>query len=362
MDRYGIDSHKLMYHPDRIAQVMAAQGGWDQAKSVYPLYVEVSPIGACNHRCVFCAVDYIGYQTVSLDLDVMRQRLPEMGRLGVRSIMYAGEGEPLLHKGINEMIALTKQSGIDVSLTTNCSLLPKGFAEDALGLVSWIKVSLNAGTRETYSQIHRASADHFDKVVANLRSLVAMREKKGLDVTLGAQILLLPENAHEIRILAALCRDIGLDYLVVKPYSQHNYSLTRVYEELDYEKFLTLEEEIRKEETENFKVIFRKNTMKKYKSDKSYSCCHSVPFLWAYVMSNGTVSGCSAYLLDPRFEYGNINEAGFQQIWEGERRAASYQTLKSLDIEGCRSNCRMDEANRYLSSLIDHRPPHVNFI
>ena len=48
MDPYRIDSHKLMYHPDRIAQWQTAGDEWEKAKSVYPLYVEIAPAGACN--------------------------------------------------------------------------------------------------------------------------------------------------------------------------------------------------------------------------------------------------------------------------------------------------------------------------
>lgn len=363
-DPHQIDSHKLLYHPERVSQLLAARGDWEKAKDVYPIYMEVSPIGACNHRCTFCAVDYIGYKTVSLDLEIMRDRLPEMGRLGVKSIMYAGEGEPFLHKRINDLVVIAKQSGIDVSFTTNASLMPKNFCEEALPHVSWIKVSLNAGSAETYSRIHRTKPEHFDAVVANLKRMVQARKADNLGVTLGAQILLLPENAHEIRQLAELCRDeIGIDYLVVKPYSQHNFSVTRTYEELEYSNFLDMAKELESLNTDTFNLVFRANTMRKYTSGDRYSHCYSVPFLWGYIMASGVVSGCSAYLLDERFEYGNINESTFQQIWHGDKRKASYDfVMNHLNIEECRRNCRMDEVNRYLYRLIDNRPGHVNFI
>lgn len=365
-DSYAIDGHKLTYHPERVAQLLSAKDEWHKAKSVYPIYVEISPVGACNHRCTFCAVDYIGYQTRQLDVAILSARLHEMGQLGVKSVMYAGEGEPLLHKNIEQIVQATHDAGIDSAFTTNATSMDKTFVHNALDKIAWVKVSLNAGSPETYAKIHQTKAHDYERVVNNIRYAVAYRNEHQLGTTIGVQCLLLPENAHEMETLAKQCVDWGVDYLVIKPYSQHRFSDTRIYETLNYDRWMALGQVLAQYDTDDFSVVFRHNTMKKAsETEQPYDKCLSTPYLWAYIMADGSVYGCSAYLLDERFAYGNIHEHSFQCIWEGEQRRQSHHYIShDLDITECRKNCRMDAINRYLYQLEQRqlRVPHVNFI
>ncbi len=362
-DKYSIDSHKLVYHPHRVAQWLEAREDWEKAKHVYPIYVEVSPFGACNHRCLFCAVDYIGYMSRSLDPEVLDQRIREMAELGVKSIMFAGEGEPTLWKHLPETLDYCTSVGIDTSLTTNMVPFNKNNVDSFIRNCSWIKTSINGGTPVVYSQIHRTKESDFTKVMDNFAMSVKVREENGYACTIGAQMLLLPENSDTATELAKRLKDIGVDYLVIKPYSQHKKSETRLYENIDYKSLMGLEDELSSFNSDRFNVIFRARTMNKLTdSQRGYDTCYSTPFFWSYIMSDGCVYGCSAYLDDDRFNYGNIHEAGFKEIWEGPKRKKSFQYMQTeLDIDKCRENCRMDDINRYLWELT-HPKDHVNFI
>ena len=68
MDKYKIDSHKLIYHIPRV-------NDWVAGKIIYPIYMEVSPAGMCNHRCSFCGLDFMNYQKRFLDTEIFKERL-----------------------------------------------------------------------------------------------------------------------------------------------------------------------------------------------------------------------------------------------------------------------------------------------
>jgi cyclic pyranopterin phosphate synthase len=355
MDKYRIDSHKLIYHIPRVSD-------WLDSKLIYPIYMEVSPSGACNHRCTYCALDFIEYQRRFLDTALIKERLAELGRLGLKSIMYAGEGEPFLHRDMVEIISHTSKSGIDAAVATNGVLFEKEIAERILGCTEWIKVSINGATADTYAKIHRCSVHDFGRVIENLSYAVKIRENSGYTCTLGMQLLLLPENHHEAVALAKLARELGVDYLVIKPYSQHPQSKTTEYNSIRYGDYEYLADELEAIRSDAFDIVFRINAMNKWDQQRrGYSRCLALPY-WSYIDAGGNVWGCSMYLGDQRFYYGNIYEQSFQEIWEGPQRQLSLCWVEGkLDVSQCRVNCRMDEINQYLWDL-KNAPAHMNFI
>jgi len=340
IDQWRIDEHKLIFHPRRVAD-------WLEGKEVWPVYMEVGPASACNSRCYFCAFDYVGYPKVFINTDNLLSALTEAAEKGLKAVMFAGEGEPLLHPDIARIVTEAKQAGLDVAITSNASLLSRELAREILPHLTFFRASINAGTPETYARVHRVRENEFSKVLHNLKQAVEFKN----NCTVGAQIVVLPENKDEVDILAARLAAIGLDYLIVKPYSQHPKSIVRIpTEPLP---------EIR---AQRIKIIMRHQAEESLRTEKSYKHCLALPFI-SHIDAQGNVWGCSCFLGDDRFYYGNINQESFEEIWLGPRRQKSLKWVQEeMPIEECRKACRMDRINQYLWELTREPPAHVNFI
>ena len=351
-DRIRMDSHKLVYHPEAVAR-------WLAGEDIYPIEIEISPSGACNHRCVFCAVDYLGYEAHFLKKDVILRDIRQMGGRGLKSVICSGEGEPLLNRELPEITNGIRALGVDVAMSSNGALFTKEAAEECLGAFTWIRFSVASLESGSYYEIQRAAKGDLEKVKRNLSDAVEVKRKRGCRTTLGVQCLLLERNLEQLPAMAGELRRIGVDYLTIKPFSQHPHSINRIT--MDYGRLLELEKELKELETPGFSIYFRAEAMRKVHHEKAYSRCLGLPFM-THIDAKGDVWPCVAHIGTEELKYGNIYENTFQEIWEGERRKAVVNKLYGMDINKvCREVCRLDAINGYLDEL-KHPNSHVNFI
>lgn len=347
-----MDSHKLIYHPETV-------GRWLRGENIYPIEIEISPSGACNHRCVFCAVDYVGYEPNFLNKDVILRDIKQMSTQGLKSVICSGEGEPLLNKDMPDIANGIKARGVDVAMSSNAVLFTKDKAEECMAAFTWIRFSVASMEEASYDKIQRGAKGDLNKVRTNLADAVKLKKDRKLRTTLGVQCLLLPDNMEQLPDMARQLREIGVDYLTVKPYSQHLHSENKF--DIDYQKMMDMESVLKQYETEDFKIYFRAGAMKKMHHEKCYDRCYGLPFM-THIDAKGNVWPCVAHIGADEFKYGNINEQTFAEIWESERRQLVIQKLEKMNINKvCREACRLDEINKYLYEL-KNPGEHVNFI
>jgi len=357
MDKYLIDKHKLYWHLDTVAQ-------WQSNRLIAPIYIEISPISRCNHRCIFCGIDFARDEGSSIRGEVLCRRIPEMAGAGVKSIMFAGEGEPLLHKNLAEFTRIARRSGIDVSVTSNGTLGNRDLWKEMLPDLTWMRFSVDAGSCAVHAKVHNVSEKTFDATLKSIEQAVEVKNEFGLNVTLGVQFLIMEENFHDIENALHLFSQMGVDYISLKPYSLHPQMKKK--KEVSYDDDILhhidlLVDSYRNRTTTN--IIYRKGSLKKYiNKDKLFSRCYALPF-WGYISSSGDFYTCSVFLNDERFRTGNIYEEDMSKIFYGERRRISirYGEEELVIQNECRLNCRMARINEFLET-IEQEPEHINFI
>lgn len=352
---FQLDGHKLIYHSDRLGEYL-------NNDDCYPIYMEISPVGSCNHRCVFCAYDFIGYPNRKLEKERTVTFIEELSEAGLKSILYAGEGEPLLHPNIGEFISHTRNNGIDVGLFTNGQLLKESLAKEILPNLTFIRFSFNGGNSKTYSEIHKVSEKVFDKVIENIKRTCEIRERENLDVDLGAQFVLLSENKESLFDAVKAIKKTGIDYFVIKPFVKQSDQQGYQMEERIHEKELAIIHQNLNDFCEDdFDVQLRIGSFLNY-GIRDYNHCYGTSFISA-INSAGDIASCLPYWDQENYIFGNIYENSFTEIWNGKLREQIKENLeKKLDIKQCPPNCRPDNINSFLWEMKHPNVKHINFI
>lgn len=113
----------------------------------------------CNEDCVFCFRDLV---EAAISLEDNMNVLNKLSLLDVSSITYAG-GEPLLYKGIKELLAYGKSLGINNKLITNGSLLNKDNLQEYLCNVDKLTFSIDSPS-EYINESNGRGKDHYNHI------------------------------------------------------------------------------------------------------------------------------------------------------------------------------------------------------
>src|SRR5262249_61995428 len=88
--------------------------------------------------------------------------------------------------------------------------------EEALLLRISLRVNFSAGSRDRYCQIMGCRPEAFDRVVQNVRDMVEIKRRNGLKVTIGLQMVLMPQDADQILPYARLGQELRPNYAIIK--------------------------------------------------------------------------------------------------------------------------------------------------
>lgn len=133
--------------------------------------LRVSLTDRCNLRCSYCmpaeGLDWLPDDSVLTDDEVVHLVRIGVEMLGVREVRFTG-GEPLVRRGLVDIVRRTHELGVETSLTTNALGLARTASALAGAGLDRINVSLDTVRPETFNAITRR--DRFPDVVAGLEA------------------------------------------------------------------------------------------------------------------------------------------------------------------------------------------------
>lgn len=131
--------------------------------------LRVSLTDRCNLRCSYCmpaeGLDWLPNDDVLTDDEVVRLVTIGVERLGIREVRFTG-GEPLVRRGLVDIVRRTSALGVETSLTTNALGLARTAHALAEAGLDRVNVSLDSIRRASFHEITRR--DRLPDVLAGL--------------------------------------------------------------------------------------------------------------------------------------------------------------------------------------------------
>ncbi|MCG2660030.1 MAG: radical SAM protein [Kiritimatiellae bacterium] len=363
-----LDGHKLLWHRDRLEK-------WLAGERIAPITIDCALTRACSYRCVYCYGRLQDNQGYNLSRDVVLRFLDDAAQIGVRGISFVSDGESAHSPHVYEAIVHGKNNGIDMAMGTNGYPLKDDCLEEILPALTYLRFNISAGTPEQYAYIHGVKADAFYKVRTTIETCVSIKKSKKLNVTIGLQMVLLPQFKNDIMPLARLGKDLGVDYLVIKHCSDDETGALGV----EYDKYNALIDVLKQAETLSTESYLVKVKWSKILSGgkRTYAKCYAAPFM-LQMSGSGLVAPCGFLFNDKykeRFHIGNIAEQSFKDIWKSERYWEVMNAIISDKFDtryDCGTLCLQHKVNEFLWDLkagrvqpaqnVGPAPRHVNFI
>jgi len=346
------------YNPFNSYKLISQVYRWRNIKRGNKLYppclVTIDPNNSCDLDCIWCNSEYIlkrRHQHLS------KRALLEIAEFlgdwkvdnfGVEAVCVAGGGESLLNPATYDLIERLIKKGIQVGIVTNGVQMNKHY--DTLSKCTWVGVSVDAGTPETFQKIK--GKDKFQQVIDNMQNLIQYANDN--DTTLGIKrqgngvtykYLLHPYNVGEVEKSVKLAHDIGCRNFHLRPMGVPWDKLSNdndVFTTKSIETYASQLEDARRYETSDFGVFTVSHKFdEKLRISNIFRQCYAV-FMTCAIMPSTidrdqcTVGLCCDRRGDKRLELltnGNINQLA--KLWGSKKHWDIFDNINLKDCPRC---------------------------
>lgn len=209
--KFNLDTCKIAFHKKRV-------DAWKKGKRVAPITMDMALTQKCTYNCVFCYGNLQKYSSSPADLKVYENFLNDAVEIGhkkgegVKGISLVSDGESSLSPYYTKFITKGKELGIDMASATNGFALKTEELPSLINSLTYLRFNFDAADPDAYSQVMGTNKRSYDKVVKTIEQCVKIKKEQKSKITLGMQMVLLPQYADQVIPLALLGKNLGVDY------------------------------------------------------------------------------------------------------------------------------------------------------
>jgi MoaA/NifB/PqqE/SkfB family radical SAM enzyme len=311
----------------------------------------------CNHKCPECSGWYFQDRNRDyLDNDLAESIVKQLARAKVRGLIFTGGGEPLCHPYVIKTVKLAHNLGLDIGFITNGSLITEKIGRTLLDCCTWLRISLDAISSETFEKIHGMDGDAFENVIGNIRLLTEMKKRLNSPAIIGVGYLTCDYSRGGMFKATKLCKSLGVDYLQFRPLQIHNnggfeYHLADITRNIN---------KCLKENTGGFQVLYSKHKydmMQDKEFGRNYNKCYGHQFATVIAADARMYLCCHMRGFD-KYCIGDLKKNTFKEIWSSPLRD---KVAKNINFKDCVPLCRDNTFNQILWNIKQPKE-HVNFL
>ncbi len=367
VEKLILDGTKIGWHQERLA-------AWERGERFAPITIDMALTRACNYACHFCYAMLQENDRQPIDKKAITEFLDDCAEIGVKGISLVSDGESTISPVFIDAIQHGARVGLSMAVGTNAFVLNRRKLEEILPHLTYLRVNISGGERSRYAQIMGAKESAFDRVCQNITDMVEIKKRDNLPVTIGLQMVLMPEYEDQILPLARLGQKLRPDYLVIKHCSDNEEGDLGV----DYSGYDRLHDTLRAAEAlsdDEYRVSVKWSKILA-EGKRSYQRCYGAPFL-LQISGSGLVAPCGMLFNDryKKFHVGNIVETRFRELFHSDRywEVMNYLASPSFNAQKmCGSLCLQHKVNEALDAHRKGRlpivppsgnpPAHLNFV
>ncbi len=335
MDTKQFASDKILRHHNRVKEF------FETGKS-RPITVEFDMSNFCNHNCPYC----FGYYLRKENQAMMSRKeafdiLDQIREADAKAVTFTGGGDPLTNKITPESIEYAHNLGMDVALITNGLALTKEISERLVKICTWIRISVDADSPETYKKTHGVSSKHWHQMIQNTKVLVSSKKNTKSDCTIGIGYLTMPETLDKQKMInfTKMFKEIGVDYVQFRPIMPRWDDPKDIHEDDSLE----LIKECLKYADDNFDVLYSKPKYALLKLSKDrwrpYKECLGANFA-PTVCADKKMYVCCHHRGIKKYELGDLSKQSFKEIWSTRQKV-----FDKIDFKDCPYLCRDNPFN-----------------